>query len=539
MNGTILFLYGAPGSGKSTIGQLLAHNLELAFHDLDHEIEQENAKPIWKIFADEGETGFRRRESATLHRLIGQNPGVIALGGGTLLTAENRATAEEAGQVVVLDAPLHIIHARLKADPNQRPLLAGELFEKLENLLETRSQHYQSFNHHVDTEKLDPHQSAWQVQVQLGLFRIKGMGVTGAGTTGAYDVRVRQGGLDDIGRELVTRGLNGPLALITDDTVGPLYADRVMESLKKAGFTANSIQIQTGEEFKTIQTVNRLWEFFLTNQLDRRSTVLALGGGVASDLTGFAAATYLRGIRWVGLPTTLLAMSDASLGGKTGADLPEGKNLIGAFHAPALVLADPDVLATLPERDLRGGLAEIIKHGVISDPVLFEACKGLAGLSAAELQKKPLAAIIRRAMAVKIRLIEQDPYEQSIRALLNAGHTIGHAVELVSNFKISHGEGVSIGMVVEARMAEELGIARKGLADEISGVLAGVGLPVIVPSGLDWDAVETAIFRDKKRSGSGVKFALPVDIGQAKFGISLTLDELRRSHAFSTCFTRS
>ncbi len=534
MSGSILFLYGAPGSGKSTIGRLLAHNLELSYHDLDHEIEREAGKPVWKIFSDEGESSFRRRESDMLQRLIGQLPGIIALGGGTLLAGNNRSITEKAGQVVLLEAPLHVMQARLKDDPNQRPLLAGELSEKLEKLLEIRSEHYQSFVHHVDTEKLDPQQAAWQVQIQSGMFRIRGMEAAGA-----YDVRVRPGGLQDIGRELVSRGLNGPLVLVTDDTVGQIYAGQVMDSIQKSGFAPEIIQIPTGEEFKTIQTVNSLWEFLLANQLDRSSTVIALGGGVVSDLTGFAAATYLRGIRWVCLPTTLLAMSDASLGGKTGADLPEGKNLIGAFHAPSLVLADPDVLATLPERDLRGGFAEIIKHGVISDPVLFDACKGLSQLSLEEIQQKPLAAIIRRAVAVKIRVIEQDPFEQGIRATLNAGHTIGHAVELVSKFKISHGEGVSMGLVVEARMAEELNIARKGLADEISAVLAGVGLPVNIPVGMDREAIEAAIFREKKRAGRGVNFALPVDSGPAKYGLSLTLDELRRSHAFSTCFTRS
>jgi shikimate kinase / 3-dehydroquinate synthase len=539
MSGSILFLYGPSGTGKSTIGRQIARNLDLPFYDLDQEIELDIKKPVWQIFADEGEAGFRLREASMLVKLIGIQPGIIALGGGTLLAQENRTAVEAAGQVVVLEAPLHVMHDRLKNDKNQRPLLAGELVGKLENLLEIRAEHYHSFSHHLNTGELSPEQAAWQVQVQAGMFRIKGMGSDGAGTSGAYDVRIRPGGLNDIGSELAARGLTGPLVLVTDDTVGPLYASRVLNSVEQSGFTAASIQIPAGEDHKTIETVIRLWEFFLANQLDRSSTVIALGGGVVSDLAGFAAATYLRGIRWVGLPTTLLAMADASLGGKTGADLPQGKNLIGAFHAPQLVLADPDVLSTLPDRELRGGFAEIVKHGVISDPVLFEACKGLAGLSVEEIRQKPLSAIIRRAMAVKILVIEQDPFEKGIRAILNAGHTVGHAVELVSNFKINHGEAVSIGMVVEARMAEERGLAREGLADEIEGVLTGLGLPTRVPVGMDREAVETALFRDKKRAGSGVKFALPKEISQAEFGVNFTQEDIRRSHAFSACFTRS
>jgi 3-dehydroquinate synthase len=352
-------------------------------------------------------------------------------------------------------------------------------------------------------------------------------------------VRVRSGGLRDIGRELTFRKLSGPIALVTDDNVGPVYTETVLASLRKSGFAAEVIQIPAGEEFKTIQTINRLWEFFLANQLDRSSTVVSLGGGVVSDMAGFAAATYLRGIRWVGLPTTVLSMADASLGGKTGADLPAGKNLIGAFHAPSLVLADPDVLTTQPERELRGGFAEIVKHGLISDPVLFEACRGLGGLSVEEIRQKPLTAIIRRAMSVKIRVIEQDPFEKGIRATLNAGHTVGHALELTSNFALSHGEAVSIGLVVETRMAEECGLARAGLADDVSRVLAGLGLPVDVPPGMDINLVESTLFRDKKRAGSGVKFALATEIGHSEFGINYTLDDIRSSHAFGACFKRS
>jgi shikimate kinase / 3-dehydroquinate synthase len=538
MSGSTIFLYGAPGSGKSTIGRILAHTLNLIFYDLDIEIEQECRKPIWKIFAEEGESGFRRREKDMLQRLVQKQPGIVALGGGTLLDEANRATAENTGVVVILNAPLHVLHARINADPNQRPLLAGDLAAKLENLLKVRVDHYKSFEHIIDTEKLDTEQAAWLVQIRLGMFRVKGMGSGKAGSSGEYDVRIRQNGLNTIGHELTVRELNGPIVLVSDDTVGPLYARGVLDSLKNSGFKAAPIFIRTGEEFKTIQTVNLLWDSFLANQLDRSSTVIALGGGVVSDLTGFAAATYLRGIRWVGLPTTLLSMADASLGGKTGADLPEGKNLIGAFHSPALVMADPDTLVTLPERELRSGFGEIVKHGVISDPELFAECKKLAGFTFDEIRRQPLGAIIRRAMAVKIRVIEDDPFEQNIRAILNAGHTIGHAVELASGFKISHGEAVSIGIVVEAQMAEELGIAHHGLAEEISFVLNGLGLPTRIPAGFDQAVIETTIFRDKKRAGGTVKFAFPVEIGKSKFGISLGLEDLRRNHAFSTCFTR-
>jgi 3-dehydroquinate synthase len=307
------------------------------------------------------------------------------------------------------------------------------------------------------------------------------------------------------------------------------------------------VLIPAGEQHKTIHTVAKLWEAFLANGMERGSTVIALGGGVVSDLAGFAAATFLRGVPWVVLPTTLLAMADASLGGKTGADLPQGKNLIGAFHAPCLVAADPQTLATLPEGELRSGLAEAVKHGVINDPALFALCAELQGLSFEQLKETlkgcALDDIVRRAMAVKIQVIDLDPFEKGRRAVLNFGHTIGHAVELASGFRLRHGEAVSIGMVTETRLAEQIGLAEAGLTETISGVLRGLGLPVEIPPGLEHDSILKAIGADKKRAGGKVRFALPVKIGEVKEGI--VIDgysdhfDFGRKDVFSAGFTRS
>ncbi len=539
MNTQIIFLYGPPGSGKSTVGRILAANLDRPFFDLDDEIEKAAGTPIWRIFSDAGEPAFRQQETTVLKQLIGRGSAIIALGGGALLSSENQMSVETNGRVVVLDSPLDVMCKRLKADPNQRPLLAGQLEEKLAKLMSTRSDHYASFSRHVETGFISPEEAAWQTQILLGTFRVKGTGTGGAGSACAYDVSIQPGLLLEAGPEMKARGMSGTVALITDDNVGPIYASQVIESLEKSGFTVKAFQIRAGEDNKTFQTVNLIWDFFLSNEMDRGSTVVALGGGVVSDLAGFAAATYLRGIRWVCLPTSLLSMADASIGGKTGADLPSGKNLIGAFHAPSLVLTDPGVLATLPVREFRGGMAEVIKHGIISDPLLFEACQKLSELPEENIHNRTMTPIICRAIAAKVKVIEQDPLEKNIRAILNAGHTIGHAVELASNYRLSHGEAVSIGLVVETRMAEEMGLAESGLSDKIRRVLSGVDLPVEFPDGMDRETVEKAIFRDKKRAGSGVKFALPVRIGLAKYGISLTLDELRRNHVFDSCFTRS
>jgi 3-dehydroquinate synthase len=510
MNSSLIFLYGPSGSGKSTLGRLLAQNLGLSFFDLDAEIEQSSGMNIPQIFTSEGETGFRKREHAELQRLSALPEGVIALGGGALLDADSRARVEANGRVLLLDASADVLAARLRNDRNQRPLLASDTDRQLAKLLARRKEHYISFPAQLNTGALTPEQAAWQAQVQLGVFRVH------TSPTSSYDVRVQCGGLDELGELLQQRGLKGPIVLVSDENVAPLYARRAMHALEQAGYETHLAIIPAGETHKTMNTVTSLWQAFLTAGVERSSTIVALGGGVTSDLAGFAAATYLRGVPWVAVPTSLLSMADASLGGKTGADLPQGKNLIGAFHAPRLVLADPQVLSSLPPAELRSGMGEVVKHGVISDPELFRLCPQALTEPAAMLEE-----IVRRAVAVKIRVIEADPYEQGWRAVLNLGHTIGHAVELVSGFKLRHGEAVSIGLVSETRLAEHIGLAQPGLSQQISIVLSSLGLPVEIPGDLDTDQILHAMGTDKKRAGGKVRFALPVKLGEARVGVEI------------------
>jgi 3-dehydroquinate synthase len=276
------------------------------------------------------------------------------------------------------------------------------------------------------------------------------------------------------------------------------------------------LTIPAGEYHKTLDTVSFLWRGFLAAGMDRKSTVLALGGGVTGDLAGFAAAAFMRGIPWVGVPTSLLAMVDSSLGGKTGCDLAEGKNLVGAFHSPSLVLSDPNTLSTLPEDELRSGLGEVVKHGIIADPALFNMCtQGYATV------KANLPEIVRRAMAVKVRVIEADPFERGLRATLNLGHTIGHAVETVSGYRLKHGEAVAIGMVKEARLAERMGIAAAGLSETIAATLIELGLPVNIPPDLSLTDIIHTMRYDKKMNSGVVRFALPVAIGEVQAAVEV------------------
>jgi shikimate kinase / 3-dehydroquinate synthase len=516
-----VFLYGPSGSGKSTVGKILAESLNLDFVDLDLEIETLSGMPIPEIFASQGEPDFREWEHQALVKILTSPVKVVALGGGALTAPRNRELVEANGRVVLLTAAPETLLSRLQDDRVERPLLSaspnnqpqqGEVQTaeaKLKALLERRAQHYASFGLRINTGYRTPVQIAWDIQVLLGRFYLQGMASI---KYPAYDVIVQPGGLDDLGWLLQERQLRGPVVLVTDDHVAGPYLSRATTTLMNAGFETSHIQIPAGEKYKTLDTVSQLWGAFGAAKIERSSTIVALGGGVIGDLTGFAAASWLRGAAWVVVPTSLLAMVDASMGGKTGFDLPQGKNLIGAFYPPRLVLADPDVLATLPQVERINGMAEVLKHGVIADPGLFEICRNLKNLD-------DLSSIVSRAMAVKVKFIEEDPYEQGIRAALNLGHTVGHGVELASGFKLRHGEAVAIGMVAEARMAERIGLAKAGLADEIAAVLKIVGLPTEIPAELDRNKIIGAMTRDKKKAGGVVKFALPVAIGDVSIGI--------------------
>jgi len=565
-----LFLYGPSGAGKSTIAKKLARALNLPLYDLDSEIENRSGLSIPDIFASKGESAFRLLEHETLSTLIldtVKGDAVIALGGGALLKPESRALAESHGRVVLLTAPFDVLLKRLTESNEERPLVsviasertsASEAIsnpedqtnkweiasgqkpplamtsamtasgEKLQNLLASRAEHYNSFPLQIDTSSASPAKLVKRIQRQLGWFHVRGMGRHG------YDVRVQPGGIDFLGAMLKARGLGGPVAVVSDSNVAPLYGERVLKSLTNAGYSAEMVVFPAGEQNKTLETVAGFWQAFLSLGMDRKSTVVALGGGVTGDLAGYAAASYLRGVAWVGVPTTLLAMADSSLGGKTGFDLPQGKNLIGAFHPPHLVLADPETLATLPQRELRSGLAEVVKSGLIADQGLFEMLRklGVQSLPTLDGNKKKLQnleilesevidEIVRRSMSVKIEVIESDPYEKGFRAALNLGHTVGHAIELASGFELFHGEAIAIGLVIVAEMAEKLRVARSGLANEIRQTLVGLGLPVDVPAGMNPEAILAAVGVDKKKAAGKIKFVLPVKPGLVQVGVEV------------------
>jgi 3-dehydroquinate synthase len=303
-------------------------------------------------------------------------------------------------------------------------------------------------------------------------------------------------------------------ALITDSNVGPLYAEKVRNQLEKG--TAEVLTIPAGESNKTRESWARLTDQMLAKKFGRDSVVIALGGGVVGDLAGFVAATFMRGIPVVQIPTTLVAMVDASIGGKTAVDTPAGKNLVGAFHPPAAVLVDPQLLATLPLREMRAGFAEIVKHGVIADDVyLREVASGAPEMLAATggSASDRMLSLIVRSVEIKADIVSRDEREEGLRKTLNFGHTIGHAIELVSGYSLLHGEAVAIGMALEGRLAEHIGVARAGTAAIIVKALQSAGLPIDLPTGFEAEEVIEAMKSDKKGVSGKTRFALPLRVG--------------------------
>lgn len=349
---------------------------------------------------------------------------------------------------------------------------------------------------------------------------------------GASSIRVGRGLLDTAGAIIREVAPAHRYALITDSNVGPLYAEKVRNQLEKG--SAEVLTIPSGESNKTRESWTRLTDQMLAKKFGRDSVVIALGGGVVGDLAGFVAATFMRGIPVVQIPTTLVAMVDAAIGGKTAVDTPAGKNLVGAFHPPAAVLVDPQLLATLPLREMRAGFAEIVKHGVIADDVyLREVASGASEmLSAGGSASDRILSLIVRSIEIKADIVSRDEREEGLRKTLNFGHTIGHAIEQVSGYSLLHGEAVAIGMALEGRLAEQIGVARAGTAAAIVKALQSAGLPTDLPTGFLVGEVIEAMKSDKKGVSGKTRFALPLRVGAmagAKTGWSVQVgdDQLR------------
>ena len=336
-----------------------------------------------------------------------------------------------------------------------------------------------------------------------------------------YPIVVASGGLAQIARIAEEHAPAHRYAIITDDHVAPHYLDHVARSLlerSSRGVTADrvhSVVIPAGEEHKTRERWSAITDTLLAHGCGRDTAIIALGGGVIGDLAGFVAATYMRGIPVVQIPTTLLAMVDASVGGKTAVDTPAGKNTVGAFHPPAAVMIDTATLASLPARELRSGLAEVIKHGVIADLTVIAEVEAITpALLSARTSGDALEVMIERSVRIKADVVAADERELGLRKVLNFGHTIGHGVEAASGYALLHGEAIAIGMIAEARLAETIGIATDGTAAAIEDAVTRAGLPSRAPDGMAADRVLALMRSDKKQRRGVLEYSLPKRVGE-------------------------
>ena len=505
-----VFLSGPMGAGKSTVGPWLARELGCAFVDLDASVERETGMRIAEIFRTRGESSFRRLEADVVRRLVGHEArGVFALGGGTVEDPATRAFLLDRGVLVTLTAPAEALLARARRDSGapgaSRPLLAGEApLEALARILERRADAYAEAHRVLDTSRASPEEIAHAIAAYLPQDERSLCVRLGRRS---HRVVVLPGAARGLGRELeeLAGGAPSRLIVVTDANVRAL-AERW---LAPVALPATWVVLEPGESNKTLAAVERVWNAALEAHADRRAVVVAVGGGVVGDLAGFAAATLLRGVRFVQLPTTLLAMVDSSVGGKTGIDRAQGKNLVGAFHQPSVVLCDVEALRSLPARELGAAVAEIVKTAWI---------EGEADVAALEEDAEKLLAssdegdaarerAILRSLRTKARIVASDETEQGPRRLLNLGHTLGHVVEAASGYRLVHGEAVAIGLLAALRVSADLGHASGTDVHRMARLLERAGLDTAWPA-LEGSEVARWLAADKKTDGEAVRFVV-------------------------------
>jgi 3-dehydroquinate synthase len=515
-----IILVGMMGAGKTTVGKLLAKQLGKTFIDSDEEIQKRTGVTIPHIFDVEGEAGFRQRESGVIQELLAQGNIVLATGGGAILSPHNRAAMRQNGVVVYLKSGVHDLWQRTRHDHN-RPLLQTENPRaKLQELHDLRDPLY------AETADVIVHTGKQSVQNLLERLEHKleelkhmtgneeKMQTLNVGLAErSYPIHIGSGLLDRV--ELLLPHIpHKRTVIVSNTTVAPLYLQRLSEGLGKNGVQVQSIILPDGEQYKSGESLNAIYDALLSARSERSTPLIALGGGVIGDITGYAAATYLRGVPFIQIPTTLLSQVDSSVGGKTGINHPLGKNMIGAFYQPRVVLADTATLDTLPDKELRAGIAEVIKYGLIRDLPFLEWLEA----NMEKLLARDTAALqyaIARSCQNKAEVVGADERESGERALLNLGHTFGHAIENGMGYGVwLHGEGVAAGTIMAADLSQRLGWLSAQDAARVRKLFEQAGLPVVAPA-LGAERYLQLMGLDKKVADGKIRFVLLKPLGHA------------------------
>jgi 3-dehydroquinate synthase len=520
-----LFLIGPPGIGKSTVAPLLAEALGGRAIDIDDEVERKAGKPCTRIISEDGMPRFRAIESEVLVALK-PTPAliVVSTGGGSALLEPNRRRMSELGLRIGLTGSVATVARGIKATLGKRQHLDVGPREHAARVLRDRRDVYRDVDASFTVDGAEPHEIA--LAIAAWLVSARGIRID-VRTPRPYPVLIRAGLLEHVGTHLRDLGWRGRIAIVADPFTATRHASAVRRSCTAAGLEATVLRVARGEQAKSAASLERLWNAFGAARIGRDGGVIALGGGTVGDVAGFAAATYLRGVRVAQVPTTLLAMVDSSIGGKTGIDLKGGKNLAGAFHQPDAVLADPAALVSLPRRERSSGLAEIIKAAFLVDrDSVSQLERSTAALLDGDLG--PTLGAIALAVDVKAGVVADDEREAGLRELLNYGHTLGHAYEAASRYRVTHGEAVSVGLVFATALADVLDLAPTSLRERLEALLSAAGLPTRAKlPAATWSFLQ----QDKKARAGRVRWILPRTIGRFSEVIDVSPRALRQATA--------
>lgn len=503
-----LVVSGFMGTGKTEAGRRAAALLGLPFLDLDDAVERREGRTVTEIFAERGEPAFRALEREAVLGAARLSGIVVGTGGGAVVDPGTYAALADGAVAAVLECRPEELIRRLDSGPH-RPLLAPEPGPRVRQLLAQRAEAYAAAGVPLDTTERTPASVAEELADRYragGGERLARVEVPGP--DGPYPVLIGDGALDALAGE-IGDGLPaaGSAALVTDPGAAGM-AERTGDALRGAGLRVHPpLEVPQGEAAKTIEVLGRLWEGFRDLGLERTDVVVAVGGGAVLDVAGLAAATYARGLPLANVPTTVLAMADAALGGKVALNHAGVKNLAGAFHHPRAVAADPAALGSLDPRVVRAGLGEVVKAAVIAAPMALEV---LSGRSATDTMWA-----VEQAVRVKAAVVGSDPTDAGARHALNLGHTFAHAIESATDHAVPHGEAVAVGLGAAARLGHGLGITPPRLERRIDETLRALGLPTAPPPGLDPEAVVGAMESDKKRRRGRIRFVVPTEDGIA------------------------